>query len=161
MLRNILSTRNDYVLAVLRLVLGVVFFAHGAQKMLGWFGGYGFSGTMGYFTMALGLPYILGVLAICAEFFGGISLILGLLGRVGALGILVNMVVAVLMVHRPNGLFMNWNLAVSGGMALGEGYEFHLLALAIALTILVNGSGAFSVEEMLEPAGSRTLRQPV
>src|SRR5579862_4911359 len=137
MLSKLLRTNNDFALTVVRLVLGVVFFAHGAQKMLGWFGGYGFAGTMGYFTgpapQGLGLPYVLGVLAICAEFFGGIGLILGLLTRVAAAGIFVNMLVAIEMVHRSNGLFMNWNLEVVGNMAKGEGIEFHVLVIAITL----------------------------
>src|SRR5437588_12672274 len=86
---------DNFVLTVLRLVLGVVFFAHGAQKMLGWFGGYGFSGTMGFFTHQMGIPAPLAFLAIAAEFFGGLGLILGFLTRVAAFGIAVNMVVAI------------------------------------------------------------------
>jgi putative oxidoreductase len=153
MFKNILSTRNDSVIAVLRLVLGIVFFAHGAQKMLGWFGGYGFAGTMGYFTgpppQGVGVPYVFGVLAICAEFLGGIGLILGLLSRVAALGVMINMATAIALVHLPFGFFMNW-----GGSAKGEGYEFHLLALALGFAILVYGGGAFSVDSMLAPASS-------
>jgi len=151
MLRNIIGTRNDAVMAVLRLVLGIVFFAHGAQKMLGWFGGYGYAGTMGYFA-SLGIPSVFGALAILTEFLGGIALIIGLLGRVAAAAIIVDMVVAIMLVHRPNGLFMNWGLAVVGQTAAGEGYEFHLLAIAMALAILVKGSGAFSADRAL--AGS-------
>src|SRR5437870_5784033 len=101
MLRNIMGTRNDSALAIVRVILGVVFFAHGAQKVLGWFGGFGFSGTMGFYTQALGLPAIAGFLSICAEFFGGIALIIGLLGRVAALSIAIDMIAAVLIVHLP------------------------------------------------------------
>jgi putative oxidoreductase len=155
MFKNIIRTRNDAGLAIVRLILGVVFFAHGSQKMLGWLGGYGFAGTMGYFT-SLGIPYVFGVLAICAEFFGGIALVLGLLSRVAALGVLANMIVAMLLVHLPNGLFMNWGLAVKGTMAIGEGYEFHLLVIAMSLAILINGGGAASVDAALSPSrGSR------
>ena len=148
MLRNIIGTKDDAVVAILRLVLGVVFFAHGAQKMLGWFGGYGYAGTMGYFT-SLGVPSVFGNLAILAEFLGGIGLILGFLGRIAAAGVMVNMCMAILLVHRPNGLFMNWGLAVVGQTAAGEGYEFHLLAIAIGLLVLVKGSASFSVDRAL------------
>jgi putative oxidoreductase len=161
MFKKIIVTGNDSVLAVLRLVLGVVFFAHGAQKMLGWFGGFGFSGTMGYFTGVVHVPYVLGVLAICAEFFGGISLILGLLSRVGALAVMINMLVAIMLVHAPNGLFMNWNLAVSSPTtAVGEGFEFHVLAIALAFAVLVGGAGAFSIDGVLAPAKATSAARP-
>src|SRR5215831_14639321 len=103
MFRKLLGTSDDLMLTVVRLVLGVVYFAHGSQKMLGWFGGYGFSGTMGFFTQQLGIPAPFAFLAILAEFFGGIGLILGFLSRVAAFGIACNMVVAVMMVHRHVG----------------------------------------------------------
>ena len=95
-MRKLLSTSNDITLTIVRLTLGVVFFAHGAQKMLGWFGGYGFRGTMGFFTQQMHIPAPLAFLAICAEFFGGLGLILGLLSRIAAFGILCNMIVAVM-----------------------------------------------------------------
>src|ERR1700739_684350 len=107
MTRKLMRTDNDAAITVLRLVLGIVFFAHGAQKMLGWFGGYGFSGTMGFFTGMMHIPAPVGFLAICAEFLGGIGLLLGALGRVAAFGITVNMLVAILLVHHNFGLFMN------------------------------------------------------
>ena len=146
MFRKLLATPDDWTLTLMRLVLGVVFFAHGAQKMLGWFGGYGFSGTMGYFTHG-GIPAPLAFLAIAAEFFGGIGLVVGLFSRVAALGIVVNMVVAVLTVHLPNGLFMNWS-----GAQKGEGYEYHLLAIALGIVILVRGGGAVSMDRALSRA---------
>jgi putative oxidoreductase len=136
---------GNYVATILRVVLGVVFFAHGAQKMLGWFGGYGFTGTMGFFTH-LGIPAVFAFLAISAEFFGGLGLILGLLGRIAAFGIACNMLVAVAMVHHNFGLFMNWT-----GAQKGEGFEFHLLALAMLFTVMILGSGAFSVDAALSP----------
>jgi putative oxidoreductase len=135
---------HNVALTTLRLVLGVVFFAHGAQKTLGWFGGYGFSGTMGFFTQQLGIPAPLAFLAICAEFLGGIGLIVGFLARVAAFGIFCNMVVAVFMVHQRFGLFMNW-----GGTQKGEGIEYHLLALAMAGAIMIAGAGAFSIDGFL------------
>jgi len=144
MFRKLINTSGDPVITILRLVLGVVFFAHGAQKALGWFGGYGFSGTMGFFTNIMHIPAPLAFVAICAEFLGGIGLLLGLLGRVAAFGIAFNMLVAVLMVHWHFGLFANW-----AGNQKGEGIEFHLLALAIALAIMIKGSGALSIDRAL------------
>jgi putative oxidoreductase len=144
MFRKLINTTNDPAITVLRLFFGVVFFVHGAQKTLGWFGGYGFSGTMGFFTQQAHIPAALAFLAICAEFLGGIGLLLGLLGRVAAFGIACNMVVAIAMVHRHFGFFANWY-----GTQKGEGYEYHLLAIAIALAIMIKGSGAFSVDRAL------------
>lgn len=109
-----MRTTDDLTLTILRLVLGVVFFAHGAQKMLAWFGGYGFSGTMDFFTQQMHIPAPFALLAIDAEFFGGIGLILGLLGRVAAFGIACNMVVAICLVHRHFGLFANWSAYSKG-----------------------------------------------
>ncbi len=143
MFTKLVSTTNDHTQAMLRLVLGLIFFAHGAQKMLGWFGGYGFTGTMGVFEK-MGILAVFAFLAIAAEFFGGLGLLLGFLGRIAAFGVLVNMMVAILMVHRHFGLFMNW-----AGSQKGEGFEFHLLAIAMALTIIIKGSGAFSLDHFL------------
>src|SRR5881398_3979970 len=109
-------TGNSTAAAILRLVLGAVFFAHGAQKMLGWFGGFGFSGTMGFFTGAMHIPAPLAFLAIAAEFFGSLGLILGFLTRIAALGIATNMAVAIATVQRAVGFFMNWK-----GKKKGEG----------------------------------------
>jgi putative oxidoreductase len=101
MFRKLIATDNDIATTILRLVLGVIFFAHGAQKMLGWFGGYGFTGTMGFFTHQLHIPTIFAFLAIVAEFAGSIALLAGFCTRLAAFGIAVNMVVAVAMVHGP------------------------------------------------------------
>src|SRR4029077_20256161 len=103
MIRKLIGTDNDAAPTILRWVLGVSFFVHGAQKMLGWFGGYGFTGTMGFFTGVMHLSAVFAFLAIAAEFFGGLGLIFGLLTRVAALGIFANMVVAVAMVLRQFG----------------------------------------------------------
>jgi putative oxidoreductase len=149
-MRKLLATVNDNTLTLMRLVLGVVFFLHGSQKMLGSFGGFGFSGTMQAFTRMMHIPAPFAFLAICAEFFGGLGLILGLLARVAAFGIAVNMIVAVLMVHLPNGPFMNWY-----GNQKGEGYEYHLLALALAIPIMIRGAGAFSVDGLLASKGQK------
>jgi putative oxidoreductase len=143
MFRRLLSTSGDLSLTVLRLALGVVMFPHGLQKTLGWFGGAGFHSTMTFFTQG-GIPVVFAFLAICAEFLGGLGLILGLLSRVAAFGILCVMSVAVYRVHLPNGFFMNW-----AGNQKGEGFEFHVLAIAIALAILFRGAGALSLDRAL------------
>jgi len=143
MLKRLMATSNDVALTTLRVVLGVVFFAHGAQKMLGWFGGYGFQGTMGFFEH-MGMPAPVAFLIICTEFFGGLGLIVGLLSRIAALGIGVEMIGAIFLVHLPNGFFMNWF-----GNQKGEGFEYHLLVIAVAAALLLRGSGAFSLDRSL------------
>jgi putative oxidoreductase len=147
MIRKLFATDDSTATAILRLVLGLVFFAHGAQKMLGWFGGYGFSGTMGYFTNAMHIPAPLAFLAIAAEFFGGLGLILGFLTRIAAFGIAMNMLVAIATVHSAFGFFMNWS-----GTQKGEGYEYHLLALAVTAFLMIRGAGAFSVDRVIAAA---------
>jgi putative oxidoreductase len=144
MLRKIVGTTNDPTLTVLRVVLGIVFFAHGAQKVLGWFGGFGFSGTMGHFTHQLGIPAPLAFLAIVTEFLGGLGLIIGLLSRVAALGIGIEMTIVIFMIHARFGFFMNW-----AGQQKGEGYEYHLLVIAVCMAILIRGSGALSVDRLI------------
>src|SRR5713226_9550060 len=144
MIRRLYATDDSSATSILRLVLGVVFFAHGAQKMLGWFGGFGFSGTMGFFTGMMHIPAALAFLAIAAEFFGGIGLILGFLTRIAAFGIGVNMLVAIMMAHRASGFFMTWT-----GTQKGEGYEFHLLVLAIVALLMIRGAGAFSIDRVM------------
>ena len=152
MVRKLIATDSDTATAILRLVLGVIFFAHGAQKMLGWFGGYGFTGTMGFFTGVMHLPAPFAFLAIAAEFFGGLGLIFGLLTRVASFGIFSNMVVAVALVHHQFGFFMNWT-----GVQKGEGYEYHLLVLATTAFLMIRGAGAASVDRLLySPVNDRT-----
>jgi putative oxidoreductase len=144
MFRKLIATPNDHVLTLVRLVLAAVMFPHGAQKVLGWFGGYGFAGTMGFFTGKMGLPWALAFLIIAIEFGGSILLALGLLGRGAALGIIAVMVGAVVTVHGQFGFFMDWNRNQPG-----EGFEYHLLAIALALVVVVRGSGAFSLDRLL------------
>jgi putative oxidoreductase len=153
MIRKLIATDNDAAITVLRLVLGMVFFAHGAQKALGWFGGYGFSGTIGFFTGMLHIPALFAVLAIAAEFLGGLGLIVGLLTRVAAFGIFCNMVVAVAMIHHQFGFFMNW-----AGTQKGEGFEFHLLVLAITIFLMIRGAGAVSVDRLLSSTADNSIR---
>lgn len=156
MLHMLIRTRDDGALTVIRITLGLVMFAHGAQKMLGWFGGYGFNGTMGYFENQMHIPALFAFLAICAEFFGSLGLLLGLLGRVAAFGIAVNMVVAIFKVHLANGFFMNWN-----GTQKGEGFEYHLLVLAITAAVMLYGSGAWSVDYALDRGSVNRARDGV
>jgi putative oxidoreductase len=137
----LMDTTAEIHLTTCRLILGGIMFAHGSQKILGWFGGEGFNASVQGFREHLGIPLFFAILAIVAEFAGALSLILGFLGRVGAVCVIVVMVGAVLLVHLPNGFFMNWS-----GRSPGEGYEYHLLAIGLALPILAKGSGAFSVD---------------
>jgi putative oxidoreductase len=140
MFYRLVRTRDDSVIAILRLTVGILFLAHGAQKMLGLFGGPGLSESLRAFEL-MGIHRILGMTAISAEFVGGILLIAGFCGRIAALGIMTNMAVAIAMVHRQFGLFMNWN-----GTQTGEGFEYHILVIAMSLAVLVRGSGAFSAD---------------
>jgi putative oxidoreductase len=155
MILKLTATDSDIATTILRLALGVIFFAHGAQKMLGWFGGYGFSGTMGFFTGVLHIPAIFAFLAIAAEFFGGLGLIFGLFTRVAAFGPLCNMIVAVAMVHSHFGFWMNWT-----GTQKGEGFEYHLLLIAASAFLMIRGAGAASVDRLLSsPTESRVNAQ--
>jgi len=143
-LARLLATDASWPLAIIRVVLAVVMFAHGAQKALGLFGGYGFTGTMSFFTGTLGIPYVFGALAILVEFAGSIALVAGFAGRLVAAGIATIMVVAVVTIHAANGFYMNWY-----GQQAGEGFEFHLLAGAMALAIIIGGSGRFSLDRAI------------
>lgn len=144
MWKSLLRTNDDVGPTILRWTLAVVIFPHGAQKALGWFGGYGFAGTMGYLTDGIGLPWVLALLVIAAELLGPLGLALGLLSRPAAFGIAAVMVGAVVTTHLPHGFFMNW-----GGDRAGEGFEYHLLVLGIALVLMVRGGGAFSLDRRL------------
>jgi putative oxidoreductase len=157
MIEMLISTKPDLVRAIARCVLGLIFFAHGAQKILGWYGGPGFNATFQVFTKQLRIPAGLAVLVMSAELFGGLGLVVGLLSRIAALGIALTMFGAVLMVHRRHGLFMNWY-----GNQEGQGFEYHLLAIALAIVVTVKGGGAFSIDHFwydhLRPAGA-TIEQ--
>jgi putative oxidoreductase len=144
MLRKLIATNNDILPLILRLTLGAVMFPHGAQKVLGWFGGAGFSATLQSMT-GMGLPAPLVILVMMAEFLGSIGLIFGFLTRLDALGIISVMLGAIFTVHAKMGFFMNWT-----GTHAGEGFEYHLLVLGIALALLIRGGGAFSVDRALQ-----------
>jgi putative oxidoreductase len=141
---KLFSTTDNAGLTLIRVVLGAVMLPHGLQKTFGLFGGYGWEGTMGFFTGQMGIPAVLAVLAILAESIGAVALITGFLGRVAALGIIGVMVGAVATVHANVGFFMNWT-----GTQAGEGFEYHLLALAMGALIVWKGSGAYSVDRVI------------
>lgn len=143
-LHALTATHAGLASTVLRVTLGAVMFPHGAQKVLGWFGGYGISGTMGFLTGQVGLPTPIAALVLFAEFFGSIALILGLFSRAAAVGIISVMIGAIVTTHLPNGFFMNWT-----GQQAGEGFEYHLLAIGLALAILIQGSGRYSLDRVL------------
>ncbi|MBV9768009.1 MAG: DoxX family protein [Bryobacterales bacterium] len=141
MFQKLRSTDNSIATTIVRVTLGVVFFAHGAQKVLGWFGGPGFTGAIAYFT-GMHIPVVFALLAIAAEFFGGLGLIFGFLSRVAAFGIAANMLVSIALVHIHFGFFINWS-----GKQAGEGIEYHLLVLAMAAFLMIRGAGALSLDQ--------------
>ena len=149
MLKRLLQTTNDPVFTIIRLMLGLVFFAHGAQKMLGWFGGYGFSGTLSAFSTS-GMPMLLALFVILTEFFGSVALICGAFARVASGAIALLMVGAIAMVHARVGFYMNWF-----GQQKGEGFEYHLLAIGLAVAVLVRGAGSFSIDGLLSKSTAR------
>jgi putative oxidoreductase len=144
MLTWLIDTDSDWVFMIVRVVLGVVLFAHGAQKLLGWFGGPGLSATLRTFRDQLRIPVPLACLAIAAEFFGGLGLIVGFLTRIAALGVAITMAVAMVTVHLKYGLFMNWF-----GEKQGHGFEYHLVVITLAVVVMVRGAGAFSLDSAL------------
>jgi putative oxidoreductase len=144
MLLQILATDSSWVPTLARIILGIIFFAHGSQKVFGWFGGPGLRQTLRTLTEGLGLPTIIALSAVGSEFVGGVALILGFLARIGALVIVINMLAAIFMVHGKYGLFMNWF-----GDRKGNGIEYHLLAIALAIVIIAKGAGACSLDGLL------------
>lgn len=135
-----------------RLALGLVMLPHGTQKTLGWFGGHGFSATMNAFTGGMHIPAVFAFLAIMAESAGALALVLGAFSRAAALGIGTVMVVAIATVHGANGFFMNWF-----GTQKGEGFEYHLLAIGLALVVLIQGAGCASIDGFIaRRLGGRT-----
>jgi len=155
MLETLTGTHADWVLGIARIVLGVIFFGHGAQKMLGWYGGQGLASSMRAFTEHLHLPSTLAFLVIAGEFLGGIGLIVGLFSRIAALIIALTMVGAIATVHFRFGLFLDWF-----GSRKGHGIEYHLLVIALALVVVVKGAGAFSLDGFVHEHVSR-LEQSV
>ena len=140
-MKRLFQTDPGWPGVILRVTLGLVMFPHGAQKLLGGFGGLGFDGTMGLFTQKLGVPWIIAFLVIIGESFGSLALLAGFLTRFAAASLAVIMLGAITMVHLPNGFFMNWF-----GQQKGEGYEYHLLVIGIAAALVVTGGGRWSVD---------------
>lgn len=149
MKNNIINTLKtnpaDTTALIARLALGIVVFPHGAQKLLGWFGGYGFDGTMGFMTETMGLPYIIGLLVILIEFFGALFVIAGFATRIAAFGIIVNFIGVVVTSHLSNGFFMNW----SAEAGKGEGLEYFFLLFGLGVISLIAGGGRASVDSMI------------
>lgn len=144
MKNKLFNTNNDLTGLIIRLTLGLILFPHGAQKMLGMFGGYGFSGTMGFFTGTLHLPWVIGFLVIIIEFVGALSFIAGFASRIwGALTIIL-FIGIIFTSHLDYGFFMNWF-----GNQKGEGYEYHLLIIGLSLAAIINGSGKYSVDKII------------
>jgi putative oxidoreductase len=142
--RALLRTEDGVAPLIARLALGLVMLPHGLQKVFGWFGGYGFEGTMGFLTGQVGLPWVVAFLVILIESLGAVALIVGALGRLAALGMVALMAGAVATTHLANGFFMNWT-----GQQAGEGFEYHLLVIALAAVVMVAGSGKASLDRLL------------
>jgi len=141
----IVGSYPSWSLLIVRLVLGVIFFAHGAQKVFGWFGGPGLKGTIAYFKQALDIPAAATVVAALIECFGGLAMLVGFLVRPAALGLVIVMLVAVAKVHWKNGLFLNMSMTPGKG----HGYEFNLALIGMALAVLVGGAGRYSVDRLI------------
>jgi putative oxidoreductase len=144
----IFGTFPSWSLLVIRLALGAIFFAHGAQKVFGWFGGRGLSATIAGFRQ-MNIPAAATVLAACIECFGGFAVLLGFLTRPAALGLIVVMLVAIAKVHAPHGFFLNWSMT----QGKGHGYEFNLALIAMALALLIGGGGALSIDRLFAAWG--------
>jgi putative oxidoreductase len=142
-LRATLATELSWSPTVARVALGLVMLPHGLQKTVGAFGGHGFTGTMGFFTGSMGLPWLVALAVILAESVGALALVVGVGSRWAAAGIAAVMLGA-LATHTEHGFFMNWY-----GAQAGEGFEYHLLALALAAIVLISGGGKASVDRWL------------
>jgi len=140
----IFATSRNWAGFITRVTIGIVLFAHGSQKMLGWFGGAGFSNTMDYFTTQLHLSTVVAFLVIFIEFFGSLCMIFGFAVRLWAIAITILFLGIIFTAHMHNGFFMNWS-----GTNKGEGYEYHLLMIGLALATLINGGGKFSIDSAI------------
>ena len=143
-IKYLFQTNDKFSYWVPRVILGCVMFPHGAQKLFGWFGGFGFTNTMTYFTQTAGLPWIIAFLIIMGESLGSLGLIVGFFTRLSALGLICIMVGAIITVHIPNGFFMNWF-----GKNAGEGFEYHLLVIGMSIPLLISGGGKYSVDGLI------------
>jgi putative oxidoreductase len=143
-MKCLFQTNDKFSYWVPRVILGCVMFPHGMQKLFGWFGGFGFTNTMTYFTQTAGLPWIIAFLIIMGESLGSLGLIVGFFTRLSALGLIFIMGGAITTVHIPNGFFMNWF-----GKNAGEGFEYHLLVIGMSIPLLISGGGKYSVDGLI------------
>jgi len=144
-MKKLLSTNSDnWAALVARVALGATVFAHGAQKLFGWFGGYGFKGTIGFLTGQAGLPYFIALLVILIESIAALMVVAGILTRVAALGIFGLFTIIMFKFHSANGFFMNW-----AGNQKGEGIEYFIILLGVALTLIIVGGGKASLDAAL------------
>jgi putative oxidoreductase len=144
-LGQVVNTVDTWGFLIIRLALGCIFMAHGAQKLFGLFGGAGFAQTMQQFQQGLGIPMPLIFIAMVTEFFGGLAVLTGCLTRLAALGLAVIMIVAIVKVHWAGGFFLNLN-CVPG---VGQGFEFNLALLAMALGLVISGPGYLSIDRWI------------
>jgi putative oxidoreductase len=143
-MKTLFQTEERWAPVILRVMLALVIFPHGAQKFLGWYGGFGYEGTMGFFTQQMGLPWLIAFLVIMGEFFGPLALAAGFMTRFTAASLGIIMLGAIATVHWPQGFFMNWF-----GQQTGEGFEYHLLVIGMGLSLLVTGAGKWSVDHVI------------
>lgn len=143
--QRIFATHDEWTGTILRITLGGILFPHGAQKLLGWFNGPGFDKEMQFFTEVVGLPWIIGFLVIVIEFFGALSLVIGLATRFWAIAVVGLMIGIILTSHLEYGFFMNWF-----GNQAGEGFEYHLLVIGLSLATLLQGSGKYGVDGQIQ-----------
>lgn len=141
----IATSTNNWPAFIARLAIFFTIFPHGAQKLLGWFGGGGFNGSIGFFTGTMGLPWIIAFLVIIIEFFGAVLLLLGLMTRIAALAMLVNFLGVLFFVHIHNGFFMNWGMEAGKG----EGWEYFIMLFGLILVSLIAGGGKASIDAVL------------
>lgn len=153
---RLFQTNNNWIPSILRWMLGSTFFIHGSQKLLGWFGGYGFESTMNYLTDGVGLPWFIGLMVIITEFFGGLLLFIGLATRICAAAIMLLVIGIISMVHWRYGFFMNWE-----GNQAGEGIEFFLLIVATSLCLVMAGGGRWSSDRFITVVMDRAYRHEV
>jgi putative oxidoreductase len=144
LMKYLFQTDNNFSYWLPRVVVGCVMLPHGAQKLLGWFGGFGYTSSMTYFTETASLPWVVAFLIIIGESLGSLGLIFGFLTRLSAFGMICIMLGAIITVHSPNGFFMNWF-----GNQAGEGFEFHLLVIGICIPLLLRGGGKYSIDSLI------------
>ncbi|HEY6977810.1 MAG TPA: DoxX family protein [Chitinophagaceae bacterium] len=151
--RIIATDANNWTALIARLAIGITILPHGAQKLLGWFGGYGFNGTMNFLTTGVGLPFILALLVILIEFFGSLFLIFGFLTRISAFGMIALFIGVVFTSHINNGFFMNWGMEAGKG----EGLEYFILLFGLVVISFIAGGGKASIDAMISKT-KRTLK---